>query len=208
MGRRPIFYSRGNGVAGGKCGKYGKAAAWNRRAAGREARLKQSEVAIGKAIAPAIEAMGLELWGVEYLRQGRRATLRVFIDCLSGVTLDDCERVSRQVGAILDVEDPIKGEYTLEVSSPGIDRPLFTPPQFERYIGAEVNVRLSVPLDGRRRFRGVLEQAGADRIALLVEGGRIEMPHADIERAGLVEPAVEAARPRGKKRGAKRVKAK
>ncbi len=175
--------------------------------------MEQSEVVIGKAIAPAIEAMGLELWGVEYLRQGRRATLRVFIDCLSGVTLDDCERVSRQVGAILDVEDPIPGEYTLEVSSPGIDRPLFTPPQFERYLGAEANVRLRVPLDGRRRFRGVIEQAGADGIALLVEGRRFAMRHADIERAGLAPPAPvpakkETAKPRARKRGLKRVKTK
>jgi len=185
---------------------------------GGKARLKQSEVAIGKAIAPAIEAMGLELWGVEYLRQGRRATLRVFIDCLSGVTIDDCERVSRQVGAILDVEDPIQGEYTLEVSSPGIDRPLFTPPQFERYLGAEVNIRLRVPLDGRRRFRGVIERVEADRIALLAEGGRLAMPHADIERAELAPPKAElapakpakkeAAKPRGRKRGSKRVKTK
>ena len=170
--------------------------------------MKQSEVWIGKAIAPAIEAMGLELWGIEYLRQGRRATLRVFIECMSGVTIDDCERVSRQVSAILDVEDPIRGEYTLEVSSPGIDRPLFTPSQFERYLGAEVNVRLRVPLDGRRRFRGVLEKVKADRIALLVEGESLELAHADIERAALVLPEMEAAQPLNKKRGSKRVKTK
>ena len=72
--------------------------------------MKPSEVRIGKAIAPAVEALGLELWGIEQLRHGRRVTLRVFIDCLSGVTIDDCERVSRQVSAILDVEDPIRAE--------------------------------------------------------------------------------------------------
>ena len=171
--------------------------------------MKQSEVWIGKAIAPAVEALGLELWGIEQLRQGRRVTLRIFIDCLSGVTVDDCERVSRQVSAILDVEDPIQGEYTLEVSSPGIERPLFSLPQYERYIGAEVNVRLRIPVDGRRRFRGVLEQVTMDRIALLVDGATVEMPHSDIERAGLAPPAAAAAPPGGgKRRGSKRVKTK
>lgn len=154
---------------------------------------------IGKAIAPAVEALGLELWGIESLRHGRRVTLRVFIDCMSGVTIDDCERVSRQVSAILDVEDPIRGEYTLEVSSPGIDRPLFTLPQFERYIGAEANVRLRVPLDGRRKFRGVIERVMADKVALLVEGGTVEMPHADIERAGLALPPASPPAPSQKR---------
>ena len=162
--------------------------------------MKQGEVRIGKAIAPAIEALGLELWGIEHLRHGRRATLRVFIDCMSGVTIDDCERVSRQISAILDVEDPIQGEYTLEVSSPGIDRPLFTLPQFERYLGAEANVRLRVPIDGRRRFRGMIEKVMADKVALLVEGRTYEMLHADIERAELAPPAVESAKSRGLKR--------
>ena len=168
-------------------------------------KLNQSEVQIGKAIAPAIEALGLELWGIEQLRHGRRVTLRVFIDCMSGVTIDDCERVSRQVSAILDVEDPIRGEYTLEVSSPGIDRPLFTLPQFERYLGAEANVRLRVPIDGRRRFRGMIEKVMADKVALLVEGRTYEMLHADIERAGLAPPAVETAKSRpGKTKPEKR----
>lgn len=170
--------------------------------------MKQSEVQIGKAIAPAIEALGLELWGIEQLQQGRSVTLRIFIDCLSGVTVDDCARVSRQVSAILDVEDPIHGEYTLEVSSPGIDRPLFTLQQFERFLGAEVNIRLRVPVDGRRRFRGVIEKVLADKVVLQVEGNAYEMFHADIERAGLAPPA-DAAVPRGgKQRGSKRVKTK
>ncbi len=162
-----------------------------------ETQLKRSEAQIGKAIAPAIEALGLELWGIEHLRQGRRATLRVFIDCMSGVTVDDCARASRQVSAILDVEDPIPGEYTLEVSSPGIDRPLFTLPHFERYLGAEANVRLRIPVDGRRRFRGVIEKVMADKVALLVEGRTYEMPHADIERAGLAPAAEATASSRG-----------
>jgi ribosome maturation factor RimP len=77
-------------------------------------------------IAPVVVSLGCEFWGMEYLTQGRYTTLRIFIDAPKGVSLDDCEKVSRQVSAILDVEDPIQGEYTLEVSSPGMDRPLYT----------------------------------------------------------------------------------
>ncbi len=171
--------------------------------------VKPSEVQIGKAIAPAIEALGLELWGVEQLRHGRNTTLRVFIDCMSGVTVDDCARVSRQLSAVLDVEDPIAGEYTLEVSSPGIERPLFTMAQFERYLGAEANIRLRVPVDGRRRFKGVIEKVLADKVLLRCEGGTCEMSHVDIERAALAPPAPETARSRGgRRRDAKKVKTK
>ena len=168
--------------------------------------MKQSDVAIGKAIAPAIEALGLELWGIVQIRQGRSVTLRVYIDCMSGVTVGDCARVSRQVSAILDVEEPIQGEYTLEVSSPGIDRPLFTLQQFERYLAHEVNVRLRVPVEGRRRIRGVIDKVLADKVVLQVDGEAYEMLHADIERAGLA-PSADAVLPRGgKQRGSKRVK--
>ena len=171
--------------------------------------MNQSDVRIGKAIAPTIEALGLELWGLKQLRHGRRVTLRIYIDCMSGVTIDDCEKVSRQVSAILDVQDPIQGEYTLEVSSPGIDRPLFTLPQFERYLGHEVDLRLRVPVDGQRRFRGTIEKVMADKVILLVEGNAFEMQHVDIERAELAPPAADAALPRaGKRRGSKRVKKK
>jgi len=165
--------------------------------------MKQGEARIGAVIAPAIEALGLELWGIERSRQGRRVTLRVFIDCMSGVTIDDCERASRQISAILDVEDPIQGEYMLEVSSPGVERPLFALPQFERYLGAEANVRLRVPLNGRRRFSGTIEKVMADKVALLVEGETFEFAHADIERAGLAPPAAPA--PRKRRHGSKRV---
>ncbi len=166
--------------------------------------MKRNEVWIGKAIAPTIEALGLELWGVEYSRHGRRATLRVFIDCLSGVTVDDCARVSRQVSAILDVEDPIQSGYTLEVSSPGLERPLFTLPQYERFLGAEVKLRLREPRNGRRKFAGVIEKVVADAVELLIGDETLTLSHADIERAVLAPAATDAAMDAALSRGGER----
>jgi ribosome maturation factor RimP len=96
--------------------------------------LASKEEELREMIAPAIEAMDLALWGLEYSAQGRHSVLRIYIDNVNGVSVDDCASVSRQVSAIMDVEDPISQEYTLEVSSPGMDRPLFTLEQFRKYI--------------------------------------------------------------------------
>lgn len=119
-------------------------------------------------IAPIVASLQCELWGLEYLTQGRYTTLRLYIDAENGVTLEDCEKVSRQVSSVMDVEDPIEGEYTLEVSSPGMDRPLYTPAHYARYIGEQVSLRLRVARDGRRKFKGtILAVEGADvRIAV------------------------------------------
>lgn len=119
-------------------------------------------------IAPIVASLECELWGLEYLTQGRYTTLRLYIDAEDGVTLEDCEKVSRQVSSVMDVEDPIDGEYTLEVSSPGMDRPLYTPEQYARYIGEQVGLRLRVARDGRRKFKGtILAVEGADvRVAV------------------------------------------
>lgn len=122
-------------------------------------------------LAPTVEAMGYEFWGVIYMPQGRHAVLRVYIDSEEGITVFDCERVSRQVSAVLDVEDPLKGVYTLEVSSPGLDRPLFTPEQFRRYIGAKVNVRFHMPIENRRHLKGVLEQVIENEVSIQDENG-------------------------------------
>ncbi len=100
---------------------------------------------------PVVEGLGYMFWGLDYLSQGKHSTIRLYIDSEEGVKLEDCEKVSRQVSGVLDVEDPIQGEYVLEVSSPGIDRPLYTLEQFTRYVGEEVAVRLRVPFEGRRK---------------------------------------------------------
>ena len=109
-------------------------------------------------LAPVIEALGYECWGIEYISQGRHSLLRVYIDHSNGILVEDCEKVSRQVSGILDVEDPIPGEYTLEVSSPGMDRPLFTLEQFNAFVGEQVKIRLRSPYEGRRNFQGLLDR--------------------------------------------------
>lgn len=134
---------------------------------------------------PTVQALDLDLWGVEYLTRGRSALLRLYIDGPEGITIDDCERVSRQVSAVLDVEDPLPGEYTLEVSSPGLDRPLFYFEQFGQFLGEVVNLRLRGPLNGRRKFKGVLEKADAGIIAMTVDNEQIEIPYDQIEKANI-----------------------
>jgi ribosome maturation factor RimP len=137
-------------------------------------------------IEPVVSALGYELVGIEYLSQGRRSLLRIFIDHVDGINVHDCERVSHQVSGVLDVEDVIRGQYTLEVSSPGLDRPLFTKEQFERFIGSEVNVRLSVAQGGRKKFKGVLRSIDDTNVVLEMDDQEIRLPFNAIEKANLV----------------------
>ncbi|HAR90911.1 MAG: ribosome maturation factor RimP [Pseudomonadales bacterium] len=148
--------------------------------------MKSSAEKVTQLIEPTVQALDLELWGVEHASQGKYSVLRIFIEREAGVTIDDCERVSRQASAIFDVEEPIAGEYTLEVSSPGIDRLLFTPQQFQRYRGEEVSVRMRTPVDGRRKFKGTLTDVVDDIIHIQVDGSDFELPHGDIEKANIV----------------------
>lgn len=133
-----------------------------------------------------VEALGYELVGVEYLSAGRGATLRIYIDHPNGILLEDCARVSRQVSSVLDVEDPISENYQLEVSSPGLDRPLFTREHYARYTGCEVSVRTSVKVGGRRRFKGILIGLEGDQLVLKVDGEPVSLELDNIERARLV----------------------
>ena len=118
----------------------------------------------------AVEDLGCELWGIECQRAGRFMTVRLFIDKDGGVGVDDCADVSRQVSAILDVEDPIADKYNLEVSSPGLDRPLFTLEQFQRYVGEDIAVHLRIPVLDRRKWQGKLEKIENDMLTLIVDG--------------------------------------
>ena len=135
---------------------------------------------------PVATALGCELWGVEYLAQGRRALLRVYIEKEGGIGVDDCEKVSRQVGSVLDVEDPIQSEYTLEVSSPGMDRPLFKLEQFESNVGETVAVRLRLPFEGRRKFTGLLKGIENDEIVLEVDNEEYVLPYELVDKANIV----------------------
>lgn len=137
-------------------------------------------------IEPVVASLGCELWGLEYLTQGRYTTLRIFIDGPNGVSLDDCEKVSRQVSAVMDVEDPIDGEYTLEVSSPGMDRPLYTPAHYARYLGETVNLRLRMAREGRRKFKGSIVKVEGEDVTLNVDGKEILIPVDAIDKANIV----------------------
>jgi ribosome maturation factor RimP len=136
-----------------------------------------------------VEALGFELWGVEYLSQGRHSVLRIYIESENGITVDDCAAVSEQVGSVLDVEDPVTGEYTLEVSSPGMDRLLFKLAQYPGYVGEIVELRLRTAFEGRRRFKGVLQGIEGDDVVVLVDNHEYLLPHGAIEKAR-VEPRV------------------
>ncbi|HHF0495226.1 TPA: ribosome maturation factor RimP [Haemophilus influenzae] len=134
----------------------------------------------------AVEDLGCELWGIECQRVGRFMTVRLFIDKDGGVTVDDCADVSRQVSAILDVEDPIADKYNLEVSSPGLERPLFTLPQFERYIGQDIAVHLRIPVMERRKWQGKLERIEKDMITLIVDDQEQILVFGNIQKANVV----------------------
>lgn len=135
---------------------------------------------------PVVEAMDCELWGLEYFSQGRHSTVRLFIDAPDGVSLEDCERVSRQVSSVLDVEDPIAGEYSLEVSSPGMDRPLYTLEHFARYAGEQVAVRLRSAFEGRRKFTGLLNGIEGDDVLVVVDDNEYLLPIDLIDKANII----------------------
>lgn len=137
-------------------------------------------------VAPVVESLKCELWGLEYMGGGYDKTLRIYIDKKDGVGVDDCEAVSRQVSSVLDVEDPIAGEYTLEVSSPGLDRPLYTLQQFAAYVGEEVTLKLRVPFEGRRKFKGKLKEIENEDIVLVVDDHEFLLPVDAIEKANVV----------------------
>jgi ribosome maturation factor RimP len=137
-------------------------------------------------LAPAVTALGYEFWGLEYLTHARQAVLRVFIDSPNGITVEDCAKVSRQLSAVLDVEDPIAIEYALEVSSPGMDRPLFTLEQYQRYCGQHVKIRLRAPFEGRRNFSGRLVGVEAEDVVVVVDEHEFLLPIEMIDKAELV----------------------
>jgi ribosome maturation factor RimP len=135
---------------------------------------------------PVVEALGCELWGLQLESGGKRKLLRIYIDREEGIGVEDCERVSRQSGAVLDVEDAISGEYVLEVSSPGMDRPLYELAQYERYIGEDVSLRLRFAYDGRRNFKGRLVGVDGDEIVLVVADTEYLFPVEGIDKANVV----------------------
>ena len=137
-------------------------------------------------VEPVVTSLGYELVGVEFLLQGHSGLLRVYIDDEDGIQVNDCQRVSHQLSGVLDVEDVIKGKYQLEVSSPGLDRPLFTAEHFERFQGHNARLKLAVPLDGQRKFKGTLRGVENDQVILEVENEEISLPLSAIDKANLI----------------------
>ncbi len=149
--------------------------------------MRQDPLHIGEMLEPGIRSMGYELVGVEYQSGGRGGgLLRVYIDSEDGISADDCQKVSYQVSGVLDVKDPIPGHYTLEVSSPGLDRPLFRPKDFERFAGQLVRVRMSHPIGGQRRFKGRLRGMAGDNVVIEQDGQQVSLPFEDMDQARLV----------------------
>ena len=146
-----------------------------------------------RLVEPVVAGLGFELVGVEF--DAHQRILRVYIDHENGVVVDDCSKVSHQLSGLLDVEDPIPGNYHLEISSPGMDRPLFTPEHFERFKGALVRLQLSRSIDGRRRFKAQLLGMAGDKVVLADGGTRFEIPFDFIDRARLVPEFENAKKP-------------
>jgi len=140
---------------------------------------------IEQHIRPTLEDMGYELWGCQYLAQGRNALLRVYIDKADGIGIEDCEQVSRQISALLDVEDPISGHYSLEVSSPGIPRPLFYSSQYQRYLGDVVEIKVVKQVQGKRKFIGTIVSADERILVLDVDHVQQSFPFSTIVKAHL-----------------------
>jgi ribosome maturation factor RimP len=146
-------------------------------------KLKQLE----DILRPVVEGLGYEFWGIEYRSQGYQSLLRVFIDDVeNGIGVDDCEKVSRQVSGVMDVEDPIQTEYTLEVSSPGMDRPLFRPEQYQAFVGHQVQIRLRMAFEGRRKFQGLIKGVEGDDIVVVVDDHEYLLPFDSIEKAQII----------------------
>ncbi|MEO7252579.1 MAG: ribosome maturation factor RimP [Arenimonas sp.] len=164
---------------------------------------------IQQMLAPTVASLGLELLGVEFVPSSNSALLRLYIDVEGRhVGIEDCEAASREISALLDVNDPIASEYTLEVSSPGIDRPLFTTAQFARFIGEQAKISLRLPQDARRRLHGRIVRVEGDSVVIAEEKGEFTVAHENIEKARLVPDLVAlglAAEPKpGGQRGKRR----
>lgn len=141
---------------------------------------------LNQLIAPVVDSLGCEFVGCELSREHGQPLLRVYADHKDGITVDHCASISRQLGAVFDVEDPFSGAYRLEVSSPGLDRPLFTLAHYQRFIGQRVRLKLRMALDGRRQLKGVLLTADEESVTVDMDGEHLTTGFANIEKANLI----------------------
>ena len=151
-------------------------------------RFRAKEELLHRLLSPSVEGLGYELWGIEYFARGSHCTLRVFIDSEIGISVDDCAMVSNQISAVLDVEDPINEVYELEVSSPGIDRRLFFREQYFSFIGEHLDLRLRIPFEGRKKYKGRLSEVLLCELIVDVDNQKYRLPFDILERVR-VQPA-------------------
>ena len=145
-----------------------------------------SSAKLGQLLQPLIEDLGYEFVGLEYSSNPKNPAVVIYIDRPEGIAIEDCETVSREVAALLDVEDPIPGHYNLEVSSPGLDRPLFTTGQFERYAGELARVTVYAPVDGRRKFKGTILSVAEGTVTIEQDGTEVTLDMSNVVKARLV----------------------
>ena len=141
---------------------------------------------LNELLQPLVEDLGYEFIGIEYNPNPKHSVLRIYIDHENGVGIQDCETVSRETAALLDVKDPIRCHYNLEVSSPGLDRPLFTPAHFSEFTGSEVQINLYAPQDGRRKFSGPILSAGESSVNIEQDGSEVTLDYDTIAKAKLI----------------------
>lgn len=137
-------------------------------------------------IEPVVIGLDCELWGLEYITQGKHSVLKIYIESASGVDVDDCARISRQVSSLLDVEDPLKGRYTLEVSSPGMDRRLFTRAQYEAYKVARIKLSLRSSYEGKRKYTGLLCGIEDGDVVVRVGDEEILFPFEEVDKTNVI----------------------
>jgi len=146
-----------------------------------------ADVKLKQLLQPVVEALGCQLWGLDLQAGGKTKLLRIYIDrAEDGIGIEDCEKVSRQSSAILDVEEAINGEYILEVSSPGMDRPLYELDHYQQFIGEDISLRLRFPYEGRRNFKGRLTAVDGDEVVVVVADNEFLFPVEGIEKANVV----------------------
>ncbi len=150
--------------------------------------MRQTNDALWEVVEPVVTGLGYELVEIEYLSQDGMNILRIYIDQGDGITADDCGKVSLQLSAMFDVEEPVRARYNLEVSSPGLDRPLRKVSDFERFTGSKVKVKMAMPIgmENRRNFTGILVGVEADQAKIEVDGEEYELPIAAIEKARII----------------------
>ncbi len=141
---------------------------------------------LNELLQPLVEDLGYEFVGLEYNSNPKHSVVRIYIDHENGVGIEDCETVSRETAALLDVKDPIRSHYNLEVSSPGLDRPLFTPAHYGKFLGFEANINLFAPQDGRRKFSGKILNADEQAVIIDQDGSDVRLEFDNIAKARLI----------------------